>query len=335
MVGPLSWVENLGADTPFTQGKVKVLGGFDAQLARLFDLRSWFTFNLHWLAWLKRKGDSMSIIGDIAGKTAFVTGGASGIGLEIGRMLMEQGANVMLADMVPERLKAAKADLGNVETVLCDVADACSLKAAAKTTIETFGKVHIVVNNAGVSLGHTPGDTPLEDWQWLVDINLMGVINGIEIFTPLIKSHGEGGYFVNTASMSGHLATPQLGAYTATKFAVVGLSESLRMDLEPQGIGVSVLCPGWVKTDINKAHEGRPSGVEDDEQPSEAMQMVAEAVDNGLSPRFVAEWTVECMKAGRFYIFTHPSMRRWVQKRAAMVDADYAAIENDPRFQGR
>lgn len=271
---------------------------------------------------------------DIAGKTAFVTGGASGIGLEIGRMLMEQGANVMLADLVPERLKAAKADLGNVETVLCDVADACSVKAAAKATVDRFGKVHIVVNNAGVSLGHTPGDTPLEDWQWLVDINLMGVIHGIETFTPLIQSHGEGGYFVNTASMSGHLATQQLSAYTATKFAVVGLSESLAMDMAPHNIGVSVLCPGWVKTDINKAHEGRPSGVDDD-KPTEAMQYVTEAVDNGLSPRSVAEWTVECMQAGRFYIFTHPSMRRWVQKRSQMIDADYAAIENDPRFKDR
>ena len=272
---------------------------------------------------------------DIAGKTAFVTGGASGIGLEIGRMLMEQGANVMLADMVPDRLKAAKAELGNVETVLCDVADICSVRAAAKTCIDTFGKVHIVVNNAGVSLGHTPGETPVEDWQWLVDINLMGVIHGIETFTPLMRSHGEGGYFVNTASMSGHLATKQLGAYTATKFAVVGLSESLRMDLEEHNIGVSVLCPGWVKTDINKAHEGRPSGMEDDDEPSATMQLVTEAVDNGLSPRSVAEWTVECMQAGRFYIFTHPSMRRWVQKRAAMVDADYAAIEDDPRFKDR
>ncbi|MEP3918042.1 SDR family NAD(P)-dependent oxidoreductase [Ascidiaceihabitans sp.] len=272
---------------------------------------------------------------EIAGKTAFVTGGASGIGLEIGRMLMEQGANVMLADLVPERLKAAKAELGQVETVLCDVADPGSVTAAAEKTIETFGKVHIVVNNAGVSLGHTPGDTPLEDWQWLVDINLMGVIHGIETFTPLIKAHGEGGYFINTASMSGHLATQQLSAYTATKFAVVGLSESLRMDLATDNIGVSVLCPGWVKTDINKAHEGRPSGVDDEDAPSEAMQMVTEAVDNGLSPRSVAEWTVECMQAGRFYIFTHPSMRRWVQKRHEMIDADYAAIENDPRFKDR
>ncbi|SPH22678.1 1-deoxy-11-beta-hydroxypentalenate dehydrogenase [Ascidiaceihabitans donghaensis] len=272
---------------------------------------------------------------EIAGKTAFVTGGASGIGLEIGRMLMEQGANVMLADLVPERLKAAKAELGQVETVLCDVADPGSVKAAAEKTIETFGKVHIVVNNAGVSLGHTPGDTPLEDWQWLVDINFMGVIHGIEAFTPLIKAHGEGGYFINTASMSGHLATQQLSAYTATKFAVVGLSESLRMDLAADNIGVSVLCPGWVKTDINKAHEGRPSGVDDEDAPSEAMQMVTEAVDNGLSPRSVAEWTVECMQAGRFYIFTHPSMRRWVQKRHDLIDADYGAIENDPRFKDR
>ena len=272
---------------------------------------------------------------DIKGKTAFVTGGASGIGLEIARALKQGGADVMIADLVPDRLRTAKADLGDVETVLCDVAHAGSVKAAAQATIEAFGKVHIVVNNAGVSLGHLPGETPLEDWQWLVDINLMGVVHGIETFTPLIESHGEGGYFVNTASMSGHLAMPQLGAYTATKFAVVGLSEALRMDLQPKNIGVSVLCPGWVRTDINKAHEGRPSGAEEDASSLEALQMVTEAVDNGLDPAHVANWTLQCIKERRFYIFTHPSMRRWVQKRAEMIDADYAAAAEVAHFKDR
>ena len=274
---------------------------------------------------------------DVSGKVAFVTGGASGIGLEIGRVLMEQGAQVMLADRDAAGLAAAKADLGAVQTVVCDVSDAASVQAAADATIAAFGKVHIVVNNAGVSIAGSPGRTPLKDWQWIVDINLMGVVYGVEIFTPLIKSHGEGGYIVNTASMSGHLATQQLGAYTATKFAVVGYSESLAQDLAPHGIGVSVLCPGWVKTDINKAHEGRPSGSAHDADVANApgIQMVTQAVEQGLPPRHVAEWTIESMQAGRFYIFTHPSMRRWIQKRAALVDADYAACVDDPRFKDR
>ena len=275
---------------------------------------------------------------EIAGKTAFVTGGASGIGLEIGRHLMELGANVMLADLDAVGLAAAKADLGKVDTVVCDVADAASVQAAADATIARFGKVHIVVNNAGVSLAGATGQMPLQDWRWIVDINLMGVVHGVEIFTPLMQSQGEGGYFINTASMSGHLATQQLGAYTATKFAVVGLSESMRQDLADHNIGVSVLCPGWVKTDINKtrSHVNRPSGkgrADDSENPG--MKVVSEAVEQGLPPRHVAEWAVECMQAGRFYIFTHPSMRRWVQKRAAMVDADYAACVDDSRFIDR
>lgn len=273
---------------------------------------------------------------EIAGKTAFVTGGASGIGLEIGRYLMELGAKVMLADLDANRLAKAKADLGDVGTVVCDVADAASVQAAADATIAEFGKVHIVVNNAGVSVAGAAGRLPLQDWRWIVDINLMGVVHGVEIFTPLIQSHGEGGYFINTASMSGHLATQQLGAYTATKFAVVGLSESMRQDLADHNIGVSVLCPGWVKTDINKTHVNRPSGVSDTEDDkTSGMQMISAAVEQGLPPRHVAEWAIECMQAGRFYIFTHPTMRRWVQKRAAMVDSDYAACVDDPRFAER
>lgn len=272
---------------------------------------------------------------EFAGKTAFVTGGASGIGLAIGAALKTAGCNVMLADMAPDRLARAKAQLGDVQTVVCDVADPASVNSAARATVETFGKVHIVVNNAGVSLAHNPGETPIEDWNWLVDINLMGVVHGIEAFTPLIKAHGEGGYFVNTASMSGHLATRQLGAYTATKFAVVGLSETLRQDLADDGIGVSVLCPGWVKTEIHKAHESRPSGTTDALESNPALEMVSEAVDNGLDPQHVADWTLQCMKDGRFYIFTHPSMRRYVQKRAAIIDADYAAACDVAHFADR
>jgi NAD(P)-dependent dehydrogenase (short-subunit alcohol dehydrogenase family) len=242
----------------------------------------------------------------------------------------------MLADRDADGLEAAKADLGNIGAVVCDVADPASVQAAADATIAQFGKVHIVVNNAGVSLAGAAGRMPLQDWRWVVDINLMGVVHGVEVFTPLIKAHGEGGYFINTASMSGHLATQQLGAYTATKFAVVGLSETMRQDLAEHNIGVSVLCPGWVKTDINKGHVNRPSGNGNaDSHDSPAMQMVSDAVEKGLSARHVAEWSIECMNAGRFYIFTHPSMRRWVQKRAAMVDADYAACVDDPRFADR
>jgi len=273
---------------------------------------------------------------EIAGKTAFVTGGASGIGLEIGRALKHAGANVMLADRDAAGLATAKADLGDVATVVCDVADAASVQAAADATLAQFGKVHIVVNNAGVSLAGLPGEVPLQDWRWIIDINLMGVVHGAEIFTPILKAQGEGGYFINTASMAGHLASPKLGAYNATKFAVVGLSETMRIDLAEDNIGVSVLCPGWVKTDINKAHENRPSGNNvADPQANPGMDMVSQAVEQGLPASDVADWTVECMQAGRFYIFTHPSMRRWIQKRAAMVDADYAACVDDPRFADR
>ena len=188
----------------------------------------------------------------IQNKVVFITGGGHGIGLSLGKVFAGHGAKVVLADIDEQRLNTAKASLADdgldVETVVCDVAKAESVRQAADFTIERFGKVHVVINNAGVSLAGKPGAIPLEDWRWIVDINLMGVVYGVEIFVPLIKSHGEGGYIINTASMAGHIAGPSMSPYHATKYAVVGYSESIRQDLQAENIGVSVLCPAWVQT---------------------------------------------------------------------------------------
>ena len=200
---------------------------------------------------------------DIAGKTAFITGGAHGIGLAIARSLAARGAKVMLADINADALTEASASLAaegaDVGSVVCDVANEAAMRAAADATIKRFGKVHIVVNNAGVGNGGRAGETSLDDWRWIVDINLMGVVYGVEMFTPLIKSHGEGGYIINTASMAGHVASAVMAPYHATKFAVVGYSESLREDLARDNIGVSVLCPAWVRTHIYKSSLGSPT----------------------------------------------------------------------------
>lgn len=278
-------------------------------------------------------------------KVAFITGGGHGIGLSIGRIFAQQGARVVLADINEKRLASAKETLASadlsVETVVCDVADPDALRRAADFTLERFGKVHIVVNNAGVSLAGKPGKIPLEDWRWIVDINLMSVAYGVEIFTPLIQSHGEGGYFINTASMAGHIAGPAMSPYHATKFAVVGYSESIRADLAADNISVSVLCPAWVRTDIHNAGVNKPSltnGATADEsssnEPEAGIADIAAVIESGIAPDDLAQWVLECMLAKRFYIFSHPSMTQHLDARAALIKADYEAIVNDGRFLG-
>lgn len=278
-------------------------------------------------------------------KVAFITGGGHGIGLSIGRIFAQQGARVVLADINEKRLASAKETLASadlsVETVVCDVADPDALRRAADFTLERFGKVHIVVNNAGVSLAGKPGKIPLEDWRWIVDINLMSVAYGVEIFTPLIQSHGEGGYFINTASMAGHIAGPAMSPYHATKFAVVGYSESIRADLAADNIGVSVLCPAWVRTDIHNAGVNKPSltnGATAEEsssnEPEAGIADIAAVIESGIAPDDLAQWVLECMLAKRFYIFSHPSMTQHLDARAALIKTDYEAIVSDGRFEG-
>lgn len=273
-----------------------------------------------------------------SGKVAFITGGASGIGLALGKAFVAAGARVMLADLSAENLTAAKtefADSGAVDTVVCDVADSKAVRQAAQKTTDRFGKVNILVNNAGVGLSGQPGEIPLEDWRWLMDINLMGVVHGIETFVPLMQAHGEGGYIVNTASMAGHFAAPGLSPYNASKYAVVGLSETIAQDLAPKGIGVSVLCPAWVKTNIHKAFVNRPSGKGGATSggPDAAAKMAMAAVENGIAPEKVAAWTLACMAENRFYIFTHPEMMRAIDMRADMMKQDYAACVSAEVFQ--
>jgi NAD(P)-dependent dehydrogenase (short-subunit alcohol dehydrogenase family) len=276
----------------------------------------------------------------IQSKVVFITGGGHGIGLSLGRVFAGNGAKVVLADINEQRLITAKASLAesgfDVDTIVCDVARAESVKNAADFTVERFGKVHIVINNAGVSLAGKPGAIPIEDWRWIVDINLMGVVYGVEVFVPLIKSHGEGGYIINTASMAGHIAGPSMSPYHATKYAVVGYSESIRQDLQVENIGVSVLCPAWVQTDIHNAGVNKPSlaqqSVSDKKAFDPGVSGFAAVIESGIAPDALAQWVYECMLAERFYIFSHPSMTQHIETRAEIIAADYSAIEEDGRF---
>jgi NAD(P)-dependent dehydrogenase (short-subunit alcohol dehydrogenase family) len=262
---------------------------------------------------------------DLNGKVAFVTGGASGIGLALAQEFAKQGAKIVLADIETEALKKAEGDLlasgAEVIGIQCDVSDRGSVEAAADRAIEAFGKVHILCNNAGVAPSGELTETTPEDWKWCLGVNLMGVVHGIQVLVPRIKEHGEGGHVVNTASIAGLMALPTLGTYTATKYAVVGISETLRGELAPTGIGVSVMCPAFVKTRLHEGHRNRPAELgAGPEEPNEFMtQMLAVATE----PDVIAERVVRGVKRGDFYILPHADFKAGFEARANEILAAF------------
>lgn len=271
------------------------------------------------------------MIADFQNKTAFITGGAGGIGLAMGRAFGRAGMNVVLADIDEDAAKSAAEELSRsqirAEAVACDVGDRASVQEAAHKAISAFGKVHVVCNNAGVGVGGELGQTSPSHWDWILDVNIKGVVFGVEVFLPLIESHGEGGHFVNTASMAGMVSPPGLEPYSATKFAVVALSEGWALQLAPKGIGMSVLCPGFVRTRIHesaRARQDRYGGAAADPALNAAS---AAAVLAGIDADVVGERVREAIHAGEFYIFTHPNMRASVQARFAGIMAGFDAAD--------
>ena len=275
---------------------------------------------------------------DFHGKTAFVTGGASGIGLGLGRALAKAGARVMLADIEEEALNEAVAsltggDLPEVRGIVCDVRDYAAVERAAEAVIDAFGKVHVVCNNAGVG-GRSGADSiSLLDWRWVIDINLMGVVHGVRAFLPYLKSHGEGGHIVNTASMAGFLTGTGFGPYTATKFAVVGLSEALHAELAPQGIGVSVLCPGWVNTRITESRRNWPKEYGEPPAPRPGLleEHIVELVRTGMDPSAVAALVLAAIRDSELYVFTHPHMRPPLEARVENFLTAYRKLGPAPQ----
>ncbi len=260
-----------------------------------------------------------------------MTGGASGIGLALGRAFAEAGMNVMLADVEIEALTAAVKSLHNfgpdVRGTTCDVTDPDSVERAAEASYKAFGHVHVVCNNAGVAAGGGVDDISLDDWRWVLEVNLMGVLHGIRTFLPHIRAHGEGGHFVNTASMAGMLSGLGFSPYAASKFAVVTMSEGLAMQLKPLGIGVSVLCPGWVRTRINASGRNRPerygpTRTPDPDSPAAALAAyIDESLRSGLDPAEVAARVLTAIREDELYVFTHPQMRAAMEERFAAISA--------------
>ena len=259
---------------------------------------------------------------NLQNKIAFVTGGASGIGLAMSKAFLRQGMKVMIADIEEEALARAASELraapGTLQTVVCDVSRRRDVESAAAKTLNHFGKVHIVCNNAGVAVSGAIGTIPHSDWDWIIGVNLMGVVHGVETFVPLIEKHGEGGHIVNTASLSGMGSFPTAEPYSATKYAVVGMSEGWAAQLASRNIGVSILCPAYVQTRIAESKRTRPLrfGGEEHLTPEEAAKDIGvQMVMTGIPTDPVGERVVEAIKASELYIFTHPEFKPLIEGR--------------------
>jgi NAD(P)-dependent dehydrogenase (short-subunit alcohol dehydrogenase family) len=275
------------------------------------------------------------MISNFRGKTAFITGGAGGIGLAMAREFGRAGMNIVLADIDEAAAKSSAEELAAEQikavAVRCDVTERASVQAAALEAVAAFGKVHIVCNNAGVGVGGPVGTVSEKDWDWILDVNLKGVVHGTSVFVPLIRSHGEGGHIVNTASMAGMLSPPGMEPYSATKFAVVAMSEGWAAQLAPENIGVSALCPGFVRTRIHESGRTRQEkygGAGEVDPLGQGASSAAEAVLSGIEPEVVAARVLEAIRDGETYIFTHPNMRALVQMRFAAIMAGFDAADS-------
>lgn len=261
---------------------------------------------------------------DFSGRVAVVTGGASGIGLGLVERFVREGMKVVCADMEAARAEAEAKRLSEagaeVLAVACDVRDPVAVEGLRDRTLSHFGAVHVLVNNAGVAPAGPMLETTPADWRWIVDVNLLGVAYGVTAFGPVMKEAGEG-HIVNTASEAGLVSSAVLGMYTATKHAVVGLSESLYRELEGTGVGVHCLCPNLVRTKIFESERNRDDGAEMRVAETATLAPLREAIAAlGISPEDVAGDVVEAMRNDRFWIFTHPTTKQSAAVRFADIE---------------
>ena len=278
------------------------------------------------------------------GKTAVISGGAEGIGLSMADALGEQGMNLLLADINEAKLAEAHTNLSakgySVSTIKMDVTSPADWQATADKALAEFGKIHMVINNAGVASAPGPIEkTNHSDWRWVLDVNLMGVIYGAEAMIPHIKEHGEGGWMINTASMAGMQGVPYAGSYTATKVAVVGMSEAWAAELSKHKIHVSVLCPAFVQTRIHLSGRNRQTEYVNQETnlakqsqstSKNTKNTAKELVENGIPVEIVGKRVVEALNNKELYIFTHPSHRRTLQERARRIDEAFERAAQSP-----
>lgn len=276
---------------------------------------------------------------EFPGRTAFVTGGANGIGIGLVRALLAEGCKVAIADIREDSIEQALKSLDNqmVMGVQVDVSQRDAMEKAADEVEAKFGPVSLLFNNAGINLFQSIEDSSYSDWDWVMGVNLHGPINGVMTFVPRMIAAGNGGYIVNTASMAGWLAAGSPGIYNTTKFAVRGMSESLRSSLAPHGIGVSILCPGLVKSYIYASDDVRPKELLDGAKPidTENVKRLADFHEFGMEPDVIAARVLDGMRENRAYIFSHPEFKDEVADLFQEYLADFRDYPNDPGFEKR
>jgi NAD(P)-dependent dehydrogenase (short-subunit alcohol dehydrogenase family) len=273
----------------------------------------------------------------VEGKVAFITGGASGIGFGMAKVFVKAGMKVVIADIQQDQLDRAMAHFGsnpNIHAICLDVTDREAMKRAADEVERVFSKVHVVCNNAGVIAIETGGDPTYEDFDWLMAVNAGGVINGVQTFVPRIKKHGEGGHVVNTASMNAFFVGPGSTVYVTSKFAVRGLTEALRYSLFEHNIGVTMLCPGVVKTGLGESYKTRPPELAKNSGFTQEGWAGVRAVTQtaGQDPVEVGEMVLKAIKNNEFYLFTASGFRDEMRELCEEIVQALPEGEGDPRL---
>jgi NAD(P)-dependent dehydrogenase (short-subunit alcohol dehydrogenase family) len=258
---------------------------------------------------------------EFKGKVAVITGAASGIGRGIAERCVSEGMKVVLADIDDANLAKAETELktlgGAVLGVRTDVSKRSDVERLARQTLEAFGQVHLLVNNAGIGAGGSPWEATWNDWEWVIGVNLWGVIHGVKVFTPLMLAQNVEGHIVNTSSAAGLVVGGGFAPYSVTKHAVVALSESLYLTLKRRSalVKVSVLCPGLVRTNIANSEQHRPTDfknepVEMSPEMQAGLDLMKAAIEAAMPPPQVADRVFDAIKNEQFYILTHPE---WIE----------------------
>jgi NAD(P)-dependent dehydrogenase (short-subunit alcohol dehydrogenase family) len=257
-------------------------------------------------------------------RVAVITGGASGIGFATAEVMAREGVRLVLADIERTALDAAVAKLralgATTEGVLCDVSDRSSVQALADAAFEKMGAVHIVFLNAGIAVSGPVVEMTHDDWRWVIDVDLWGVIHGVESFAQRIVAQGQGGHIAATASFAGVVPNVGLGPYCVAKYGVVALMEVLHKELRPHGVGASVLCPMRVKTNIDASGRNRQrdyGGPEEQNYPEvDESQLAGNLIDVAAVGRLV----VDGIRRNQLYLFPHPESREFIRRRFERMD---------------
>lgn len=269
---------------------------------------------------------------DFKGRTAVVTGGGSGIGRGLAIALAREGANVVVSDVEEAKAKAVASEVGALGVraiaVRTDVADFAAVQALARAAEAEFGKVHVLCNNAGVSIHRRGIDATHEDWRWVLGVNLWGVVHGMEAFLPGMLAHGEPAHIVNTSSMNGIFPSAHSAMYSTSKYGVLGLTETFARELEGRNVGICALCPAAVATDISNSERNRPADLVASRPPSMPHELSSRwEISPRIDPVTVGEMTVNGIRKGQLHIFTDMKVQPIIQAKHDRMSGEFGILD--------